>query len=192
MVADLAGQVVFVVAAPLQELFEGAVSGFGGWLAGVLPEGLFASLIVDGIIAGVGAVVVFVPQIALLLLMIALQYAYQNTRVDEPFGDQELANSPAHTGSLKGTAPIYDRYLRLASRISVDSTRLQLNGEKVDPSVIWDLVFSGEAKSLSIRYALGVRNLLDWRQLVPAGKDTLTSVRRRPGRTVFADITFIY
>lgn len=63
-------QAIFVVAAPLQDLFEGVVLGLGELARNVLPAGLLQSLIVDGIIAGVGGVVVFVPQIALLLLLL--------------------------------------------------------------------------------------------------------------------------
>lgn len=65
-------QIIFTVAAPLQDMLEGLVLLFGEWVAGVMSPGLLKSLIVDGVIAGVGGVVVFVPQIALLLLMIAL------------------------------------------------------------------------------------------------------------------------
>ncbi|MCB9532378.1 MAG: ferrous iron transporter B, partial [Myxococcales bacterium] len=65
-------QAIFVVAAPLQDLCEGAVLALGEVARQVLPEGLLQSLIVDGIIAGVGGVVVFVPQIAILLLLLRL------------------------------------------------------------------------------------------------------------------------
>lgn len=63
-------QAIFVLAAPVQDLFEGAVLGLGELARGAIPEGLLQSLIVDGVIAGVGGVVVFVPQIALLLLLL--------------------------------------------------------------------------------------------------------------------------
>jgi ferrous iron transport protein B len=65
-------QVVFTVAAPLQEALEGLVVGFGALVGGAMAPGLLRSLLVDGLINGVGGVVVFVPQIALLLLMISL------------------------------------------------------------------------------------------------------------------------
>lgn len=65
-------QVVFTVAAPLQGLMEGGVLAIGQLLQDVMAPGFARSLVVDGIIAGVGGVVVFVPQIALLLLMIAI------------------------------------------------------------------------------------------------------------------------
>ncbi len=65
-------QAIFTLAAPLQDLFEGGVLQLGEGLRALIPDGLAESLIVDGIVAGVGAVVVFVPQIALLLLLIAI------------------------------------------------------------------------------------------------------------------------
>lgn len=65
-------QIIFTVAAPLQDMLEGVVLGLGELLNDQLGPGLLRSLLVDGIIAGVGGVVVFVPQIALLLLMVAL------------------------------------------------------------------------------------------------------------------------
>lgn len=65
-------ETVFTLAAPLQDLFESAVLTLGEYARGALPDGLVESLVVDGIVAGVGGVVVFIPQIALLLLLIAL------------------------------------------------------------------------------------------------------------------------
>ena len=41
-------------------------------VAGMIPEGDFQSLIVDGVIGGVGSVVIFLPQIVLLFLFIGL------------------------------------------------------------------------------------------------------------------------
>lgn len=65
-------QIIFTVAAPLQEGLEGLVLGLGALLEASMAPGLLRSLVVDGLIAGVGGVLVFVPQIALLLLMISL------------------------------------------------------------------------------------------------------------------------
>ena len=43
---------------------------FGGELRGVLGDGIFTDFLVDGVIAGVGAVMVFLPQILLLFLFL--------------------------------------------------------------------------------------------------------------------------
>jgi ferrous iron transport protein B len=45
---------------------------FAQWSRSVLPPGLFADFIADGLIAGVGAVLIFVPQIALLFMLLYL------------------------------------------------------------------------------------------------------------------------
>ncbi len=65
-------QAIFTIAAPLQDGLEGLVGALGALVANLMPDGLIERLFVDGIIAGVGSVVVFVPQIALLLVLIAL------------------------------------------------------------------------------------------------------------------------
>jgi ferrous iron transport protein B len=63
---------IFWLAAPLMDLISTGMDGIGAWAESVLPEGAIRSLLVDGVIAGVGGVVVFVPQIAMLFLFIAL------------------------------------------------------------------------------------------------------------------------
>jgi ferrous iron transport protein B len=52
------------------ELLQSAVDWLGGVVAGLIPPGDLNSLLVDGVIAGVGAVIVFLPQILLLFLFI--------------------------------------------------------------------------------------------------------------------------
>ena len=44
----------------------------GGWLSSVMSEGQLRSFLIDGVLAGVGSVLVFVPQIAVLFLFMAL------------------------------------------------------------------------------------------------------------------------
>ena len=63
---------IFWIAAPIQKLLSSSVALAGSALAARLPEGAWRSLIDDGIFAGVGSVVVFIPQIALLFLFLAL------------------------------------------------------------------------------------------------------------------------
>ena len=63
-------QAVFSWAAPLMDGIEGGIGWLGSLVAAVLPDGLLQSLIVDGIISGVGSVLVFLPQILILFLFI--------------------------------------------------------------------------------------------------------------------------
>lgn len=65
-------QAVYAWATPMMEVIEALVGSIGAVAANLLPEGILRSLIVDGIIAGVGSVVVFVPQIALLFLFLLI------------------------------------------------------------------------------------------------------------------------
>ncbi len=65
-------QSIFSLARLPMEALEAGVTSLGGGVARVLPPGDMRSLLVDGVIAGVGAVVVFVPQIGLLFLFIGL------------------------------------------------------------------------------------------------------------------------
>jgi ferrous iron transport protein B len=63
-------QAVFAWAALPMEWIDAGMGALGGFLSEVLPEGMLRSLLVDGIIAGVGSVVIFLPQILILFLFI--------------------------------------------------------------------------------------------------------------------------
>ncbi len=54
------------------EWIETAVAIFGEWISQLLPEGPIKDLLVDGVIAGVGGVIVFLPNILILYLFISL------------------------------------------------------------------------------------------------------------------------
>lgn len=51
---------------------EAGVAWLGDWLGSVMPEGPLRSMLVDGVVGGVGAVVVFLPQILILYFFISL------------------------------------------------------------------------------------------------------------------------
>jgi ferrous iron transport protein B len=63
-------QAVFAWAEAPMGWIEAATAAAGEWLGGVLPEGHLRSLLVDGIVAGVGGVLVFLPQILILFFFI--------------------------------------------------------------------------------------------------------------------------
>ncbi len=77
---------------------QGWVEDFFGWLGelmtGVLPEGLVQSLVVDGIIGGVGGVLSFVPLILIMFLIVSFledsgymaRMAYMLDRIMRAFG----------------------------------------------------------------------------------------------------------
>ena len=65
-------QAVFSWAALPMDLIDGAVGGVQGWVNEALPDGPVRSLLADGVIAGVGSVVIFLPQIIVLFFFIQL------------------------------------------------------------------------------------------------------------------------
>jgi ferrous iron transport protein B len=65
-------QAVFAWATPMMDLINAGASAFGTRLEAGLPPGMFTSLLVDGVIAGVGSVIIFLPQIIILFLFIIL------------------------------------------------------------------------------------------------------------------------
>lgn len=85
---------VFRLGAPLSDGIDAGFSWVAATLCEALPEGPLRSLVVDGVVRGVGGVLVFVPQVVLLFLGIALmedtgylaRAAFVTDRVMHTFG----------------------------------------------------------------------------------------------------------
>jgi ferrous iron transport protein B len=65
-------QAVFSWARPLMDLISAGFDTLGGLVQATLPAGLLQSFIQNGLISGVGSVIVFLPQILVLFLFILL------------------------------------------------------------------------------------------------------------------------
>lgn len=65
-------QAVYSWAEPVMTLIEDSFAWLGEWVTATLPEGLLVDLLVNGVIAGVGGVLVFLPQITILFAFILL------------------------------------------------------------------------------------------------------------------------
>ena len=63
-------QAVFSWATPLMDLIDGAAGWTTDLVYATLPEGAIASLLADGVVAGVGSVIIFLPQILILFAFI--------------------------------------------------------------------------------------------------------------------------
>ena len=72
LVMALLFEALFAWSEPFIGAIESATGALQTGVTSVLPEGPLQDLMVDGVIAGVGNVVVFVPQIAMLFLFIAV------------------------------------------------------------------------------------------------------------------------
>ncbi|MDC7808019.1 ferrous iron transporter B [Luteimonas sp BLCC-B24] len=70
VVMFLVFQAVYAWAAPLMDLIDAGTSALGDRVNATFPEGPLTSLLADGIVAGLGGVVVFLPQILILFLFI--------------------------------------------------------------------------------------------------------------------------
>ena len=65
-------QSVFSFAEYPMDLIDQGVAGLNDWLKSVLPDSVLVSLLTDGLIAGIGGVVIFIPQIAFLFAFISI------------------------------------------------------------------------------------------------------------------------
>ncbi|HBR57518.1 MAG TPA: ferrous iron transport protein B [Blastocatellia bacterium] len=65
-------QTIFSWATLPMDLLDQGFGAFGDFVRANIPEGILADLLVDGVIAGVGGVLVFLPQILLLFLFVSL------------------------------------------------------------------------------------------------------------------------
>jgi ferrous iron transport protein B len=65
-------QAVFAWAQPAMDLISSGFDALGALSATILPDGLLQSFIQNGVISGVGSVIVFLPQILILFLFILL------------------------------------------------------------------------------------------------------------------------
>ena len=68
-------QAVFAWAAPFTDALDAAAGGLGGAVESALPDGLLRDFLTEGVIAGVGAVIVFLPQILILFAFILIMEA---------------------------------------------------------------------------------------------------------------------
>ena len=121
--------VIFKLAAYPMDWIDAWFGTLGGWVGAILPDGAIKDLLVDGIIAGVGGTVIFLPQICMLFFLLALlegtgylaRAAFVIDRLLRPFGLSGHAFVPllsSHACAIPGimaTRAIPDRRDRLAA-----------------------------------------------------------------------------
>ena len=105
-VMALAFQALFTVARPLADGMQAILDAGAAGLRAVLPPGDLQGLLVNGVIGGVGSVLVFVPQIAILFLVIGVledsgylaRAAFVMDRFTRPLGLQGKSVIPLLSG----------------------------------------------------------------------------------------------
>jgi ferrous iron transport protein B len=65
-------QAVFAWATVPMDLIDSGIAGINGWLKSTLPHSPLVDLLTDGLIAGLGGILIFIPQIAILFAFIAI------------------------------------------------------------------------------------------------------------------------
>lgn len=65
-------QLIFSIASYPMDLIDSVFSKLSDWTTNTLPAGIFTDLISQGIIPGLGGVIIFIPQIALLFLFLGI------------------------------------------------------------------------------------------------------------------------
>ena len=85
---------IFELAAYPMDFVDGLFGDLSTWAAATLPEGKLTELITDGILPGLGGVLMFVPQIAILFFLISIleetgymsRVVFLMDRIMKPFG----------------------------------------------------------------------------------------------------------
>lgn len=122
-------QAIFTWAAPLMDWVDRLFAWLAGRAADALPAGAIQSFVTDGLIAGVGGVLVFLPQILILFGFIAVledcgylaRAAYMMDRLMRAFGLSGRAFIPLLSSfacavpAIMGTRTIADRRERFAT-----------------------------------------------------------------------------
>lgn len=146
LVMGLVFQAMFSWARPLMDGVQAVVNAVGALATTVIPAGDLRGLVVDGAIGGVGSVLVFLPQIAILFLFIGLledsgymaRAAFVMDRFMRPVGLHGRSFIPLLSGyacavpAIMATRTIKDREQRLATIMVVPmmscSARLPVYG----------------------------------------------------------------
>src|SRR5690606_24262592 len=87
-------QAIFAWSTVPMDLIDGFFASLSAWLAETLPSGVLNDLLAEGIIPGIGGVVIFIPQIALLFGFLAVledsgymsRVVFLMDRLMRPFG----------------------------------------------------------------------------------------------------------
>jgi ferrous iron transport protein B len=167
---------LYTWSAPLMGLMEKAVLILGDKVGSNFSDGLLKSLIVDGIFAGVGGVLVFLPQIMILFFLLSLleqsgyisRAAVLTDRLMAIFGLNGKAFLPFLSGfacsipAIMSTRTISDRRERMATLLVIPlitcSARLPvyvlLIGTFIPSFSIWG-IFQSQALAFFFMYFLG-------------------------------------
>ncbi len=166
-------EALFRWADPLMRGIDRAFGYLAAQVAAVLPDGMLESLITDGLIAGVGGVLTFLPQIVILFAVIAVledcgymaRAAYMNDRLMRSLGLSGRSFIPLLSAfacavpAIMGTRAIADRRERFVTILIAPfmscSARLPVY-VLLTAAIIPDVKFLGGLSSLHALVMLGM------------------------------------
>jgi len=128
--------------------------------------------------------------------MVAGQVSYQRTRLNRLFESDsaapdeqpvELTNSPVWLASIMAAVPLGGQ-VQMAHKIRGETNRITNRGRTTQGAVVWDVTLTGRITKPTLRYGLGVRNLLDFPVFHPGGDDLIIDQLPQRGRTFFASL----
>src|SRR5690606_9487334 len=65
-------QCVFLLASYPMDWIDSGTAAFSNWLSSILPENNFSDLLINGLVAGLGGILIFIPQIMILFGLITI------------------------------------------------------------------------------------------------------------------------
>ncbi|MDD0854891.1 ferrous iron transport protein B [Halobacteriovorax sp. GB3] len=124
---------LYTFSGPIMDFIDENIGALGEFVAATLPEGMLNSFLVDGVIAGVGGVVIFLPQIMILFFLLSLleQSGYiarasiLTDKIMSYFGLNGKAFLPYMSGfacsvpAIMATRTIADKKERLATLMTI-------------------------------------------------------------------------
>jgi ferrous iron transport protein B len=120
-------EALFAWSEPLVGAIETAVAAAQDLVRGAMPEGPLAELLTDGVVAGVGNVVVFVPQIAILsLFIVVLEDSGYLARVAFVIDRRDAGRGAARPGVRAAAVGLRVRGARVMATRTIESRRDRL------------------------------------------------------------------
>ncbi|MBP9674670.1 MAG: ferrous iron transport protein B [Bacteriovoracaceae bacterium] len=124
---------LYTASAPLMDFLENSIAWLGNYVTSFLPAGDFQSLIADGLFAGVGGVIVFLPQVMILFFLLSLleqsgyiaRAAFLSDKTMSFFGLSGKAFLPFLSGfacsipAIMATRTITDKKERMATLMTI-------------------------------------------------------------------------
>ncbi|MHB8874378.1 MAG: PEGA domain-containing protein [Myxococcaceae bacterium] len=99
-------------------------------------------------------------------------------------GTAELVNFPEHVVSGRFLWPVLGQSLRAGTELVFVGARSDRTGERIDESLYWNVMLSGEHPKWQLTYFGGVFNIIDERLPDPVGPDLIPASVTRSGREV--------